>query len=405
MRAMLQREAIRPFTALCRDSASGAGNEALTSSILAARNRETQVSQARRSALAGLVLLAACGGNTVTPPAAEPVFVPFKPAFRGFVGDASLPEPRGYVSLIEVGGFLYSVGGIPPTAPRPPFVNATPTVYFTRILGDGSLEPWRETASLNVARNRTALVAWNPPGGPRALFALGGHADDLRGLDSVERAFVQPDGTLSPWERMAPLPAVLIDGVVSQIGNTVVLTGGFLSADPTAPRLDSVFVGTLGPAGPGAWHAATPLPETTTGGAALTIGNRVHVVIGYTLESRWSPSVYSGTLDPTSGTISTWVKGPSILSLRYYAGAAPDGHGGFFLVGGIAPGGHLAGSEHSASDTGGNLVGWTPLGFLPVATGAVAAVGTRDHVYVVGGLVGSGASLTSTANVWRTALN
>jgi len=247
MRAMLQREVIRPFTARCRDSASGAGNEALTSSILAARNREAQVSQARSSALAGLVLLAACGGNTVTPPAAEPVFVPFKPAFRGFVGDASLPEPRGYVSLIEVGGFLYSVGGIPPTAPRPPFVNATPTVYFTRILGDGSLEPWRETASLNVARNRTALVAWNPPGGPRALFALGGHADDLRGLDSVERAFVQPDGTLSPWERMAPLPALLIDGVVSQIGNTVVLTGGFLSADPTAPRLDSVFVGTLGP--------------------------------------------------------------------------------------------------------------------------------------------------------------
>jgi hypothetical protein len=32
-------------------------------------------------------------------------------------------------------------------------------------------------------------------------------------------------------------------------------------------------------------------------------------------------------------------------------------------------------------------------------------VGTRDHVYVVGGLVGAGASLTSTANVWRTALN
>jgi len=354
--------------------------------------------------LAGLVLLAACGGNTVTPPAAEPVFVPFKPAFRGFVADAPLPEPRAYVSLIEVGGFLYAVGGIPPTAPRPPFVNATPTVSFTRILADGSLEPWRETAPLNVARNRTALVIWSPLGGPRALFALGGQADDLRGLDSVERAFVQPDGTLSAWERVAPLPALLIDGVVSQIGDAVILAGGFFSANPNDPRPDAVFVGTLGPNGPGAWRAAAPLPETTTGGAALTIGNRVHVVIGYTLESRWSPSVYSGRLEP-SGTISAWVKGPSIASLRYFAGAAPDGHGGFFLVGGIAPGGQFSGSEHSATDTGGNLVGWTPLGFLPVATGAVAAVGARNQVYVVGGLVGSGPSLASTANVWRTPLN
>ena len=339
----------------------------------------------------------------VTPPVAEPVFVPFKPAFRGFVADAPLPEPRSYVSVIEVGGFLYSVGGLPPP-PRRPLANTSTTVLFTRILADGSLEPWQETASLNVPRSRTALVVSNPAAGPRALFALGGHAENSSGLDSVERAFILPDGTLSPWQIMAPLPALLIDGVVSQIGNTVVLTGGFFSADPTAPRLDSVLVGTLGPAGPGAWRAAAPLPEDTTGGAALTIGNRVHVVIGYTLESRWSPSVYSGTLDP-SGTISAWVKGPSIASLRYFAGAAPDGHGGFFLVGGIAPGGHLAGSEHSATDTGGNLVGWTPLGFLPVATGAVAAVATRDHVYVVGGLVGSGANLASTANVWRTPLN
>jgi hypothetical protein len=40
-----------------------------------------------------------------------------------------------------------------------------------------------------------------------------------------------------------------------------------------------------------------------------------------------------------------------------------------------------------------------------VPTGSLAAVGTRDQVYVVGGIVGSGESLESTANVWRTALD
>jgi hypothetical protein len=355
------------------------------------------------SVLAGLVLLAACGGNTVSAPVAEPVFVPFKPAFRGFVAAAPLPEPRAYVSLLEAGGFLYAVGGLPPP-PRRPLANTSTTVFFTRILADGSLEPWRETESLNVPRSRTALVISSPPAGPRALFALGGHAEDSSGLDSVERALIQPDGTLSPWQLVAPLPAALSDGIVAQVGDTVALTGGFFAGPPNAIRPDQVFIATLGTDGPGAWRAAAPLPETTLGGAALAVGNRVHVVIGYTLESQWSPSVYSGTLD-ASGTIRAWVKGPSIGTLRYHAGAAADGHGGFFLVGGIAPGGHVAGGEHSATDPGGNLVGWTPLGFLPVATGAVAAVGARDSLYVVGGLVGSGPSLAATANVWRSALN
>jgi hypothetical protein len=188
-------------------------------------------------------------------------------------------------------------------------VNTTPTVFFTRILADGSLEPWRATASLNVPRSRTALVVSNPPAGPRALFALGGHAENSSGLDSVERAFILADGTLSPWEILAPLPAVLSDGMVAQIGDTVILTGGFFAASRAAGWPDQVFIATLGTDGPGAWRAAAPLPETSFGGAALTIGRRVHVVIGYTLESQWSPSVYSGTLDG-SGTITAWVKDP-----------------------------------------------------------------------------------------------
>lgn len=351
-----------------------------------------------RAAAAGLVALGAalalpgCGSDRLT----DPPIPPFKPTLGIFLPLAPLPEPRAYVSVIEVGGFVYAVGGLPPATPAS--ANASQTVFVSRVLPDGALEPWDVASPLNVARSRTALAAWAPATGTRYLLAIGGGTADGSSLASIERAIIQPDGSLSPWEFVEPLPSPRNEGIVAQTADLVVLPGGFR---PGGER--RVLVAALGPAGLGPWREAAPLPEPTLGGSALAIGTRVHLTIGNTTGSNWSPAAYSATVD-SGGTIASWSTAPSLGVARYFGALAGDGHGGLIMVGGIMPAGSANSLEHSAASRAGSLLGWTPLGVLPAPTGAVAALGTRGAVYVFGGLVGEGTARRPTADVWRAPL-
>jgi hypothetical protein len=353
-------------------------------------------------ALAGLVALslglglAACGGPTR--PGAEPAFVPYQPTLGPFVPMAPLPESRAYLSTIEVDGFVYAVGGLPPLTP-PTFPNATPSVFVSRIRADGTLEPWATASPLNVARSRPVLAAWVPASGERYLLAIGGKATNNIRQASVEKATIRPDGMLSPWELATPLPAPHLGGPSVQTSNLVAVLGGFQASGDTR-----VLVAALGPEGPGPWRDGTPFPERTIGGSALASGRRVHLAVGSnTGGTGMSPVVFSSSIEP-DGTLAAWSAAPSLAVPRYFAALASDGKGGAIVVGGIMPGGHTASIEHAAADRGGNLLPWTPLGALPVPTGAVAALGTHGAVYVFGGLVGAGPTLDGTANVWRAAL-
>jgi hypothetical protein len=346
------------------------------------------------AAVAAALGLPSCGSDPIT----SPPLAPFKPRIGVFLPLAPLPEPRAYLSVIEVGGFVYAVGGLPPLTP-PTFPNATSSVFVSRVLPDGRLEPWGVTSALNVARSRPALAAWTPAVGTRYLLAIGGHAADSSALASIERAFVQPDGTLSPWELVAPLPAPRHDGTVAQASDFVVLPGGF-GPEGNDTR---VTVATLGPEGLGPWRDATPLPERSIGGSALVIGRRIHRIIGNTTGSSWSTAVYSASLD-SAGGIAAWDAAPPLGVARYFGALTGDGNGGLIMVGGISPGGGAESLEHTASDRAGNLLGWTPLGSLPAPTGAVAALGTASALYVFGGIVGSGRTLRPTADVWGASL-
>jgi hypothetical protein len=344
--------------------------------------------------LAACLLAAGCGGGSGSASTPAPSPTPFKPILRAFGGMAALPEARTYLSAIEVGGFMYAVGGLPPLAPRPPYHNTTTTVFLARILAAGVIDRWQETAPLNVSRSSTALVAWNPPTGARWLYAVGGQSDDGGGEATVERALIQPDGTLSHWEMTDPLPAFLSLGTTARIGNTVILVGAFVESQART----LVLLATLGPDGFGAWRGGTSLPEPTLGGAAFSVRDRVHVVVGNT-GSDWSSHTYSATLD-AAGNLGAWTAGPPIGVLRYLAPLAPDGHGGAFLLGGIGRQDVVSSVEHSATDAAGNLLGWTAAGVLPARTAGLAAVTVGSSLYTIGGLTGSIPGAAGTAAVW-----
>jgi hypothetical protein len=150
------------------------------------------------------------------------------------------------------------------------------------------------------------------------------------------------------------------------------------------------------------WGGAASLPQTPLG-VTKRGGSRIHLTIGNTTGFTWSAAAYSATVD-SGGNIASWGAAPSLGVARYFGALAGDGHGGLIMVGGIMPSMSANSLEHTATDSAGNLLGWTHLGELPVPTGSVAAVGARNAVYVFGGLVGEGVARRPTADVWRAPL-
>ena len=105
--------------------------------------------------------------------------------------------------------------------------------------GHGELGAWRGTSSLNLDRTNFGLVQHDG-----YLYALGGTRSSGLQLTSVERALIQPDGSLGPWllldgafqDTAGPLGAVQFDGWIYVAGKSIhtewanILTDASLSA-------------------------------------------------------------------------------------------------------------------------------------------------------------------------------
>jgi len=86
-----------------------------------------------------------------------------------------------------VGGHIQDVGG------------GKSSVEWTKVQTDGSLAPWRLTETTKTPRFLASTIAAGP-----FVFTLGGFQDGY--LSSVERATSLPNGSLSAWADVAPLP-------------------------------------------------------------------------------------------------------------------------------------------------------------------------------------------------------
>jgi hypothetical protein len=104
-----------------------------------------------------------------------------------------LSMPRQGVAAVAVDGFIYAMGGARGTE----FLAST---EYAKIREDGSLEPWKPGPAMNDARGYFDTVFHEG-----FIYVVGGGNGESGHnlLRSVERARVQPDGTLSAWEKEA----------------------------------------------------------------------------------------------------------------------------------------------------------------------------------------------------------
>ena len=108
--------------------------------------------------------------------------------------------PRRALAAVSAQGYLYVIGGVDAHD------NYVKTTEFAKIQPDGTLGNWQATQPLKL--DRFYLSAVNVG---NYLFVMGGGTgklgEDNQPTASVERARINPDGSLSPWQTV---PSMLV---------------------------------------------------------------------------------------------------------------------------------------------------------------------------------------------------
>ena len=282
------------------------------------------------------------------------------------------------------------------------------------VHAEGDLLPWEAlTATLNTERYGLSAEIGQGSGGTYYVYAIGGH-DTTTGqtLDTVERAAIQPDGSLGAWEVMAETlntPRAFFDTVMLDVGGTdyiYVVAGGqgysatAVFSDVMHADLDTIerapvnADGTVGP-----WETlTTTLVVTRSELSVVSDGDYLYAIGGTNWDSYLYPnraggdnplqSVEYAAINP-DGTLGTFTTTSPLVEARNTADAViveGDGTSYIELIGGRTGGAvDRAFGERAEINADGTLGAWARSERLHWGRYGpkVAAVG--DYLYAVGG--------------------
>jgi hypothetical protein len=194
----------------------------------------------------------------------------------GSLGDwhagPSLNEERGFIDAVVRGGYIYVVGG----GNGPNGEHLLRSVERAKINADGSLAPWEteKNQMLTPRRCSKVLVVGD------FIYSLGGFAGTL--LDTVERAQFMSDGHLGEWaleDQHMTIPRY-IDTVKGMHDALYVIGGhdqvkgvGITDVEWARPQKNGVIK---------SWTKASPLQSRRYGLASAKHSNRVYAMGGLT---------------------------------------------------------------------------------------------------------------------------
>lgn len=285
--------------------------------------------------------------------------------------------PRRALAAVTNGKFLYVIGGVDRQG------RYVRTVEYAGINPDGSLTDWQPTAALQEGRFYLAAVYLNG-----YLYALGGGTGPLGSGNTptavVERARIEPDGSLSSWRKQPYMttPRRGLKAVVYK--NHIYAIGGYNGVFLKSTERASVDArGNIT-----AWTLEDQQSVLVRYiHSAAVWRNRIYLLGGHV----HSPvQVDYGDVESTvilpDGSLAPWTIERTALQVpRFIASAfAMDGH--LYILGGHNETRRLRSVESAAIRRDGHVGPWRFVAALHMQRSATAVARTGRTVYVLGGM-------------------
>lgn len=190
------------------------------------------------------------------------------------VANAAMSRPRDLAQAAAIGNYLYIFGGYDPSA------NQTLDIIERAVINaDGSLGAFSNVGTLTGPRQAGGIYLSG-----NYVYLLGGRANTLTPLSSVERAAINSDGTLGAFELVAGLNMSTSRAAFTTqaVGSRLYCMGG--QSGPAGPNTNTIDIATLAADGTIQGFAASATSLTTARGGgpgSAVIGNRVYVFAGF----------------------------------------------------------------------------------------------------------------------------
>ena len=284
----------------------------------------------------------------------------------------TMTTARAGSAAVAEGRAIYVLGGVDG-------VDFLPTVEWTRIKADGTLEPWRSGPSMRTARGFFAAVAakgW--------VYAVGGgngpHGRHL--LASVERARIQSNGALGPWQtepQTLSLPrrcakVEVVDGWLYAIGG---FDGNLLD---TVERAKVLPDGGLGP-----WRVEPgrlTMPRYIH--SAERIDGALYVVGGHNEREGTGLRAVEMTRPDSDHALGAWRSLAALEHGRYGLATATDRRF-LYALGGLDGAIYSDAVEVARVQGDGNLTAWRAATALSSPRANLSTVVAGHRLYVIGG--------------------
>ena len=307
-----------------------------------------------------IILLLGCS------PAQEKLWIP------GWKETSPMNIVRAGAAMVVHNNFIYMIAGVDGRQ----FLRST---EYAPILENGQIGQWKMGPSLVVDRGFTEAVVHNG-----YIYVVGGgngpNGKNL--LRSVERAKINPDGSLGQWRletSQTILPRrctklTLINGYLYSFGGF----GGTL--------LDSVEYAKIESDGSvGAWQMASDammLPRYVN--SVKSINGVTYVIGGHDQKKGVGIPDIEWTRPQANGDMRLWQKGSSLKVGRYGLASAKHGKS-LYALGGLTGLEYLASIEKTHVSPTGELSVWNETTAMTVPRATFSTAVHKDFMYVIGG--------------------
>lgn len=253
-------------------------------------------------------------------------------------------EPRGFHGAVTFNNIIYVVGG----GNGPAGHNLLRSVERANIQPDGTLGPWqRESSMLLLPRRCVKVIAY-----ANRLYALGGFGGTL--LDSVESAPILPDGTLGPWAletQALTIPRYVHDAKLA--GDTLWVVGGHQADQGIG--LNQAETRVLNQSG-SSWRAAAPMARGRYG-LSLAVHKRFIYALGGLDGAEFLRTIERIPRDEPPSSTSRWTSTAPLSSSRANFSALFSGDV-LYVIGGTNAMGYYDTVEYATVNVHGELGFW-----------------------------------------------